>query len=172
MTIKEIAEITGANRQYITRKIKELYPELVKHGKKTIIPPEYQRDIIMKIKKSNAVGFADNHNIVQKSSLHSTKVQSERLDRLEIMVEKLIEAIPLLINNNQKQLEITQDYFSILAYCRVKSLQITFTEAQIKGKQAKKISDEQLIEIRKVKDERFGYVNSYRVDVLDKVFEL
>ena len=50
--------------------------------------------------------------------------------------------------------------------------QIALANALMLSKEAAALSREQGYEIRKADDERFGFVNSYHVDVLDQVFQL
>ena len=68
--------------------------------------------------------------------------------------------------------EIKQDYYTILAYSRLKHKELSFSEAIKKGKLASKLTKEQGKELRKVPDERYGYVYSYTVEILDLVFEM
>ena len=73
----------------------------------------------------------------------------------------------------QKQaIEIKQDYFSILAYCRIKGESISHSEAIQKGKLATKLSKEKGLDIRTVPDERYGYVKSYKEEILKETFQL
>ena len=60
--------------------------------------------------------------------------------------------------------------WTITAWCKLNNLNITLTDAMQRGREATKLSKEWGVEIGKVKDERFGEVNSYREDVLDEVF--
>lgn len=61
-------------------------------------------------------------------------------------------------------------YWTITAWCKLNNLNITLTEAMQRGREATKLSREWDVEIGKVRDERFGEVNSYREDVLDEIF--
>ena len=61
-------------------------------------------------------------------------------------------------------------YWTITAWCKLNNLNITLTDAMQKGRDAVKLSKEWGVEIGKVRDERFGEVNSYREDVLDEIF--
>ena len=63
-------------------------------------------------------------------------------------------------------------YYSILAYCKINSIQITKSEAISYGREAKKLSDNKGYEIRKVTEERYGFVGSYHIEVLKEVFAL
>ncbi len=60
--------------------------------------------------------------------------------------------------------------WTITAWCKLNNLNITLTEAMQRGREAAKLSKEMGVEVGKVRDERFGEVNSYREDVLDEIF--
>lgn len=61
-------------------------------------------------------------------------------------------------------------YWTITAWCKLNNLNLTLLEANQKGRDAVKLSKEWGAAIGKVKDERFGEVNSYREDVLEEIF--
>ena len=61
-------------------------------------------------------------------------------------------------------------YWTIAAWCKLNTFSLTLDEANRKGRDAVKLSREWSVEIGKVRDERFGEVNSYREDVLDEIF--
>ncbi len=61
-------------------------------------------------------------------------------------------------------------YWTIAAWCKLNKFSLTLDEANRKGRGAVKLSKEWDVEIGKVRDERFGEVNSYREDVLDEIF--
>jgi hypothetical protein len=69
-------------------------------------------------------------------------------------------------------IEIVQDYYSILGYCRFKNRTITWSEAVKFGKCAKKKSIEMGYPVERIPDERYGFVGSYHINILDKVFEM
>ena len=87
---------------------------------------------------------------------------------------KAIEAVETRIKAiEQKQaIEIKQDYFSILAYCKRNQIKLSFSEAIQKGKIATALSKEKGFDLRQIPDERFGYVNSYKEEILKETFEL
>ncbi len=61
-------------------------------------------------------------------------------------------------------------YWTITAWCRLNSLNLSIHEANSKGREAVKLSNKWCVDIGKVADERFGSVNSYREDILEEVF--
>lgn len=76
-----------------------------------------------------------------------------------------------LVEQNQA-IEIKQDYFTILAYCKRNHIHLSFSEAIQKGKLATKLSKEKGFELRQVPDERYGYVKSYKEEILKETFQL
>jgi anti-repressor protein len=63
-------------------------------------------------------------------------------------------------------------YWTITAWCKLNNLNLTLNDANNKGREAVKLSKKWNVEIGKVRDERFGEVNSYREDVLEEVFSM
>jgi anti-repressor protein len=63
-------------------------------------------------------------------------------------------------------------YWTITAWCKLNNLALTLDDANRKGREAVKLSKKWNVEIGKVKDERFGEVNSYREDILEEVFSM
>lgn len=87
---------------------------------------------------------------------------------------KAIEAVEVRIKaiEQNQAIEIKQDYFTILAYCKRNHVQLSFSEAIQKGKIATRLSKEKGIDLRQVSDEKYGYVNSYKEDILKEAFQL
>jgi len=164
-TIKQLTKLTGCHHSTIRAKVTKLFPDKVQNGVRTILSEEEAILIIMELKKKGIINLTEN----RKELTENRKV--DRLTRLENMVEKLIETIPLLINQ-PKQIEIKQDYYSILAYCNLKKYQITTSEAIRYGKEMVKLSKDKGLDVNKVTDERYGYVNSYHISVLEEVITL
>ena len=66
----------------------------------------------------------------------------------------------------------TNDYFTVVGYMSHHRIRLAKGSEKDIGKIATKISKEQLIEIRKVKDAKFYEINSYREDVLSKAVDV
>jgi hypothetical protein len=96
-----------------------------------------------------------------------------RLDRLEGLVERLVEAVATMLPviTQSKQLDYVQDYYSVLGYANKKGIRLTFSEGIALGKRATKLSRETGKEKREVDDERYGRVGSYHIDVLKEIFK-
>jgi len=63
------------------------------------------------------------------------------------------------------------EYYSVVAYCKLKSIRCDTTLALKVGKKAATISKQLGAHIGSVPDARFAKVNTYHVDVLDAAFE-
>lgn len=51
MTIKEISELTGLSDDTIRNKIKDLYPNIIKNGKKTYLKKEETINVVAELRK-------------------------------------------------------------------------------------------------------------------------
>lgn len=65
-----------------------------------------------------------------------------------------------------------QDYYSLTAYRILKDFKLTFSESVMHGKQLTKLCKDKDLEKRKIPDERYGFVNSYPVEILDEHFSV
>ena len=63
-----------------------------------------------------------------------------------------------------------KDFFTIMAFCRIKNIPIDLSVAKVKGMQASNYTKSIGGRINRVPDERFGEVNSYHISVLEHVF--
>ena len=95
MTIKDIAEMTGLNPETIKNRVREFYPIKMEKGKKTVLTKDEAIRVVnsLKIEPTKKL-YVDTNNLQVESN--------SRLDRLESLVEKLIDSIPLLIKNQSK----------------------------------------------------------------------
>jgi hypothetical protein len=121
------------------------------------------------VKASIALAFQKE----QGQPLQNQKHDSDRLDRLENLVEQLIGTMAKMLPAITRQAlpePITQDHYTIAAFCRIKNLQIGMSTARTLGLEARKRAQKAGIEIRKVHDERYGFVGSYPREILDSVF--
>lgn len=63
-----------------------------------------------------------------------------------------------------------ENHFTIAGYASLRGLSVDINKANMLGRKASKLSKEYGYEIAKVKDNRFGTVNSYHIDILKEVF--
>ena len=172
MTVKEIAGAAGVSIDTVSRKVKDLFPEIVEGRKRTVLNQSQALKVMGEIRKLNYVQPQIASDLPQIAS-------DQRIDRLENMVEKLClavatipQTIQALVYNQPKIIEFVQDYYSIKGYASKLGQQILFSDALTLGRLASRLSRERGIEIRKVDDESYGKVNSYNIEILKEVFEI
>lgn len=64
-----------------------------------------------------------------------------------------------------------ESYFTVAGYASLRGLNIDVNKANMLGRKASKLSKEYGYVVAKVKDSRYGTVNSYHVDILKEVFK-
>lgn len=180
MTVKEIAELFDVSESTVKRIIHETFPEKMQNGKRTTLTKEEAVMIGEKIRKRGYI--TPENTAIQNAQVAGQNEQvMNRMDRFIESIEKLTASLIININGLSDRvakvekaapLQITQDYYSILAYSNLKKIQITFSDALALGKAAAGESRARGLEIRRVPDERFGTVGAYHVSVLEKVFEV
>lgn len=80
------------------------------------------------------------------------------------------------VENNVKELEAkitthNENYYTVAGYASLRGINVDVNRAGMLGRKASKLSKEYGYEVAKVKDPRFGTVNSYHVDILKEVFD-
>jgi len=170
MTVREIAEIAGVSVQTVRRTAELNVGYVFEKGKKADFSEKESIEIMRELKKKgfiqpvqNGQEPVQNGQVITRSDLAAFGVT--------IVSEVMKQFLPLL-QNQPKQIEFAQDYYTIKGYASKLGQQILFSEALNLGRLAGKISREKGLEIRKVDDERFGLVNSYSVKVLEEVFQI
>ena len=93
MTVKEIAEIAGVSVDTVQKKIKDLYPEIVEHRKRTVLNKTQAIEVMKDLRKKNFILPQNSADLPQNSA-------DSRLDRLESLMEKL-----LLVTGNLLQVQ-------------------------------------------------------------------
>lgn len=132
---------------------------------------EKVRDYFIEVEKaatSNVAALTEAQIIL--STIQTMQVQQKAIqvhDEKLALIESKISQI-----EKTQSVEIKQDYCTILAFCKRQGKSISFSEAVQKGKIASKLSKEKGFDIRKVSDEKYGYVNSYKESVLKEAFAL
>lgn len=79
------------------------------------------------------------------------------------------------VEHNMKELEArvtthNEDYYTVAGYASLRGVSVDVNRASMLGRKASSISKEYGYEIGKIKDPRFGTVNTYHVDILKEVF--
>ncbi len=174
MTVKELALVAGVSAETIRRNGKKLFPSLFKRGIKTMFTKDQCLEIMKNTNRKNALVELDTQepqkvvervepiNYQDMANAMATAMQSIMMP----MMEKLL--------NNRKALPEPdkQDYYSLTGYCRFKTITLTFSEKVMHGKKLSNICKSRDMKLRQVPDERFGFVNSYPLEILDEHFSL
>lgn len=92
-------------------------------------------------------------------SINQLVEQDKRMNELEKRMD-MFEA---------KSLTVPNEYFTVVGFASIRNRKIDMVTAKMLGKKAAKLSKEFDYPIGKVPDERFGHVNTYHVDILNKV---
>jgi hypothetical protein len=187
MTVKELSNLFNVSDETIKRVIRELFPGKMQNGKKTNLNKKECFEIGEKVRKQGYVQPIQNEQVeLQFGRIAEVELQQTQNDYVELIKQilepilkqqnefnlKLINEIRE-IKNNQKQIEIRQDYYSIKAYCiKIGIKKISVSNMRAFGKEAVKLSKENNYEIKSVDDEQWGKVGSYHINVLKMVFEL
>jgi hypothetical protein len=177
MTVKEISKTVNKTERSVRNWIEKVAEKSSAMAEKSSAsnsthPADYTLDETIEIIET---GLGKNAAAVFRANAENKIVSSEYVTRNEIagiITAVMKEIIPLITNQKTvtNQIEFIQDYYSILGYCNIKKIKITFSDAIRFGKEAAKISRENDIEIRNVSDEHYGTVGSYHIDILKKVF--
>lgn len=93
----------------------------------------------------------------------------ERQDALESQQTALAERVDRL-DGKVRDLDADTGYVTVLAYGRLKGMDMPRNEAQRHGKALAAIHRRRKIKVGKVPDERHGQVNAYRIDVVEEYF--
>ncbi len=93
----------------------------------------------------------------------------ERQDQLESQQEQLAQRLDR-VANKVRDLDSDTGYITVLAFGRLKKINMPRVDAQCHGKALTKVHRERNIKIGRVPDERHGEVNAYRIDIVEEYF--
>lgn len=190
MTSLAIAEITGKKHYNVMKAIRSMEDAWVKLGQvkfylSSYINKQNRAMPMYELSKTECLYIATKFNDEARAKLviRWEELESERkkpMDTLD-MVQASIDAI----RENQKELaEVKQNilelqaktttrprYFTVAGYGKLNGLSINIKLAAKVGRKASRLCKEQNLMIDKCEDPRFGEVNMYPAEVLEKVFE-
>jgi anti-repressor protein len=74
--------------------------------------------------------------------------------------------------SNQRALPepVKEDRYSLVAFCKRTGVQVNRSELAMHGMALKKLASSKNITLNKIPDERWGFVNSYPVEILEEYF--
>ena len=96
---------------------------------------------------------------IMQMSINQLVEQERRMNELESRLD-MIEA---------KNQTVPNEYFTIAGFATIRKQKIDVALANLLGRKASKLSREYGYDIGKVSDPRYGTVNTYHVDILNKV---
>lgn len=106
------------------------------------------------------------------------QMPSSPLEALQMMVNQMVEQEKRMdsFNNRLDQIEaksITSpvDYYTVAGFASVRKQRLDISRANMIGRKAAQLSREYGYDIGKVSDPRYGTVNTYHVDILNKVMK-
>jgi phage anti-repressor protein len=115
-------------------------------------------------------------SIEKKYNQRATNPAFAQLQTAQALYEQSIKVQEL--ENKVLQLEAKTElnsgltgYYTIRGFCVIHRLKIDLQEANRRGRRASKLSRELDVEVAKQGDQMYGFVNAYREDILEEIFE-
>lgn len=179
MNTKELASVAGVSRNTLIRTAKKLYPGLVKRGTSTRFNEEQAKAIMKEVRKKNMVSPLVQDEHVPAQDEHSP-IQAEPVDyevlgkmigvAITAALAPLVDKMDKLATQKALPEPVTENSYSLVAYCRIKGIKVDRSMLAMHGKELRKIAKSRDMELTKIPDERWGFVNSYPVEILDEYF--
>jgi hypothetical protein len=163
LTLKQIADFFDISVETVRSAVKRTHPELLKNGIKTELTQSEILQILPKIK------------IPADRTLRPTKILELPTNNLELSVSELpkknhdsllselIEIKNLLVNQSQVE------YYSVAGWCRLQNIDADRAWLNQWGRDCRKLSDAQSVEVRRAEHELYGYINLYHKTILSMV---
>lgn len=167
MSIRELAEAAGVSIETIRRTSKLLFPENFRKGVKTVFTKDQCFEIMGTVSKKNMVQIGHTQQPPQSVEVIAQAVAIAMQSVMMPMMEKMVDKM-----SHQKALPdpTKEDFYSLVAYCRIKEIKVNRSELAMHGRELKKMARQNGIELKKISDERWGFVNSYPAEILDNYF--
>lgn len=179
MTVKDITEAVGRgestirrwidkapfhNPELVLRKIREGSPEN---------PADFDLDETIEIIRH---GMGANAADLFRMSANN-KMPAIIDDRMGEFLSSMMKMMIVLadkvasIQTGQLQIEAPkQDYYSLVGFCSFRHIKTNFSELSGHGMKLRQMTLDAGRELCKVPDERWGYVNSYPIEILEEYF--
>jgi DNA-binding Lrp family transcriptional regulator len=165
MTVKQIADLFGVSRDTVLRAIKEIFPDKIIPGKRTLLNKQECISVGEKIRKPGYIQPTQNAT----QNAYVTKDDLKAFAK-EIVSETIKQIMPII--NQAKQLEEKIEYFTLRGWEIRKDLRLRSDfENSVLGRLAKKISEEMGKPRPIIDDTKYGRLRTYHVSVLEKLFE-
>ena len=101
--------------------------------------------------------------IRQAQNLLRIEKEQQRAEKEQNRISKEVALI------KAQQADIEEDYFSVKGYCSLMGERIDTIEASKIGRKCSTLSRQEGIKICKISDQRYGQINSYHKDILERI---
>jgi Rha family phage regulatory protein len=195
LSSREVAEMVGKDHSDLLKDIRR-YTEYLNEGNFPLV--EYFREDTYKDAKGETRNcymiskkgceFIAHKMTGQKGAIFTAKYierfhemqnalqPKSQLEILQISVNQLVEQEKRL-NSVESRLDLIEaktttspnEYFTVAGFATIRKQKIDVVTANMLGRKAAKLSREYGYDIGKVSDPRFGTVNTYHVDILNKI---
>ena len=188
MSSRDIADLTNKEHKNVVRDIESMLNQLkldklnFEHIYKDTMNREQREYLLNKdltLTLISGYSIPLRHKIIQR--WQQIESQIKELTQTEILVIASQRLLEIERQNQQIEKELNEvktlaiqantGFMTIRGYCNIKGIKLSLKEAQEKGKKASKLAEELEVKTGKAKDEVFGEVNSYPIEVLNEVFE-
>lgn len=102
--------------------------------------------------------------IAQLQQMKELRLKQEQMEKEQLRQAQQIREIEAKVETSPR------DYYSIAGYASLRGVKVDVSRARIFGVKAAKLSRKNGYEVGKVRDSRFGEVNTYHLDILKEVF--
>lgn len=195
MSSRDIADLTNKEHKNIIRdienmlnqlnldklKFEHIYKDTMNRGQR-----EYflNKDLTLTLISGYSIPLR--HKIIQRwQEIESQRRELTQTEILVIASQKLleIERANIQIQNDIKRIEnlaieansynsSNTGFMTIRGFCNIHKIKLSLKEAQEKGRLASKLSEQYEMITKKTKDEVFGEVKSYSIELLNEVFNI
>ena len=164
MTTREIAEVFGVDVTNVNRRVKSLFPELVKKGVTTRLSDVQVAQLSASFKQNGQLCTPSaNHNLGTSTQVNPGTIMTD-IEKLAVIAQASIYIQELyqdaLARCDALQLELDKSK----EYATVKRMQ-SLNDCSFDWRALKDYSIENGYEIKKVFDQNYGEVNAYHKDV-------
>lgn len=102
--------------------------------------------------------------IAQLQQMKELRLKQEQMEKEQLRQAQQLREIEAKVETSPR------DYYSIAGYASLRGVKVDVSRARIFGVKAAKLSRKNGYEVGKVRDLRFGEVNTYHLDILKEVF--
>ena len=187
MTVREIAKAVEKTERSIRNWITKLAEKSSVVAEKSSLsspmnPADYNLDETIQIIET---GMGKNAAMIFKQNAINKNVITTEIKPMDIMIRMMesqqqfmtavLDKLENINKSSNQQLQIEQpkqDYYSLVAYCSLNKIKISFSELKKMGMDLRKMTIAKELEIKKIPDERWGTVNSYPIEILDEYFRM